>query len=95
MIDPNVWELLKAIVLVSPMIYATYKLHHVEKLVGVTSKTLDAVVHNTNGMSQTIATMARAAGRVEGQEAERVIGADKAAAVAEAIAAKTDVGKGP
>lgn len=96
--DDGAWRVIEAIILASPGLYAAWISRRAKvvadraKVVAdETSKTLGVVVVNTNGMSQKIETMARAAGVVEGRETERVIGADRAVAVAEAVtAARTE-----
>lgn len=88
--DDGAWQVIAAVILVTPGLYAIWENRGTKKTVIEAAKTLETVVHNTNGMSQRIETMARAAGVVEGRETERVIGADTAKAVADAVAAKTE-----
>lgn len=96
MIDEGAWRVIEAIILVSPGLYAAWVSRRAKVLASENSATLAAVVHNTNGMSKKIETMARAAGVTEGQESERRIGEDKATAVAAAVtAARTDTERKP
>lgn len=94
--DDGAWQLLaavaSAVVLSAPGWYGALRAHRVEAIAVETKKIVEGVERNTNGVSQRLETMAKAAGKTEGRDEERVAAAVTAAAVADAVtaASRTD-----